>query len=216
VIYIDSGTGELTIKKDTGAAVSLEAGGGGASPLTTKGDIFGYAAADARIPVGTNTHVLTANSAVALGVEWAVAPGGTPLTTKGDLFTYDTDVQRLAVGTDDFVLTADSAVGVGMKWAAAAGGGGGWAPTVTASKTGAYTAADDDVVLCDTSGGAFTVTLPASVANLRIVVKLVTAGSDLTIDGDGAELIDGTSDITLDTAGQARTLIGDGTGWHII
>ena len=216
VVYLDSGTGVLTIKKDSGSAVSLEAGGGGGSPLTTKGDVFGFTTVDARIPVGTDTHVLTANSAVALGVEWAVAPGGTPLTTKGDLFTYDTDVQRLAIGTDTHVLTADSAQPTGMKWAAAGAGGAGWDPQVTAVKTGAHTAADDEVVLCDTSGGVFTVTLPASVADLRIVVKLVTAGSDLTIDGDSAELIDGTATITLNVAGQSRTLIGDGTGWHII
>jgi len=48
-------------------------GGGGASPLTTKGDLFGFDTADARIPVGVDTQVLTANSAVSLGVEWAAA-----------------------------------------------------------------------------------------------------------------------------------------------
>jgi hypothetical protein len=40
------------------------------SPLTTKGDLWGYAAADARVPVGTNGKVLTADSAVANGVSW--------------------------------------------------------------------------------------------------------------------------------------------------
>jgi hypothetical protein len=48
-------------------------GGGGASPLTTKGDVWGYSAADARIPVGANGTVLTADSTVALGVKWAAA-----------------------------------------------------------------------------------------------------------------------------------------------
>jgi hypothetical protein len=96
------------------------------------------------------------------------------------------------------------------------GSASGWKPSPTAVKTGAHTAADNEVVLCDTSGGAFTVTLPPSVADLRIVVKLVTAGSDLTVDGDSAELIDGAAAITLNVAGQARTFLGDGTGWVII
>ena len=39
------------------------------SPLTTKGDLYGYAAAPARLPVGTNGQVLTADSAQALGVK---------------------------------------------------------------------------------------------------------------------------------------------------
>ena len=54
----------------------LEPGGGGSSPLTTKGDIFGYSSANARIPVGTDGQVLTAASSQALGVKWSTgAPG---------------------------------------------------------------------------------------------------------------------------------------------
>lgn len=51
---------------------------GGASPLTTKGDVFVYGSADARLPVGTDDQVLTADSAQALGVKWATpSTGGT-------------------------------------------------------------------------------------------------------------------------------------------
>lgn len=49
-------------------------GGGGSSPLTTKGDLYGFDTADARIPVGTNGQVLTADSTTALGVKWAAVP----------------------------------------------------------------------------------------------------------------------------------------------
>jgi len=48
---------------------------GGASPLTTKGDLFGYSTLDARLPVGTNDQVLTADSGETLGVKWADAGG---------------------------------------------------------------------------------------------------------------------------------------------
>jgi hypothetical protein len=44
--------------------------------LTTKGDVWGYSTTNARIPVGTNGQVLTADSAQALGVKWATPAGG--------------------------------------------------------------------------------------------------------------------------------------------
>jgi hypothetical protein len=44
------------------------------TPLTTKGDLFGYDTANARIPIGTNNQVLTADSAQALGLKWAAVP----------------------------------------------------------------------------------------------------------------------------------------------
>lgn len=46
---------------------------GATSPLTTKGDIWGYSTSDARIPVGANGTVLTADSTQSLGVKWASA-----------------------------------------------------------------------------------------------------------------------------------------------
>lgn len=58
-------------------ANQLAGGGGGGSPLTTKGDIFGFSTADARIPVGADGTVLTADSTAALGVSYQT-PGGGP------------------------------------------------------------------------------------------------------------------------------------------
>jgi hypothetical protein len=60
---------------DGGASygASLENGsgaGGTASPLTTKGDLWGYDTADARVPVGTNGYLLVADSTDAQGVVW--------------------------------------------------------------------------------------------------------------------------------------------------
>jgi len=50
--------------------------GGSASPLTTKGDLYGYSTTNARVAVGTNGQVLTADSTAATGVAWAAAGGG--------------------------------------------------------------------------------------------------------------------------------------------
>lgn len=49
---------------------------GTALPLTTKGDLFGYSTTNARVPIGTNGQVLTADSAEALGLKWASPAGG--------------------------------------------------------------------------------------------------------------------------------------------
>lgn len=46
-------------------------GSSSASPLTTKGDLFGYSTLDARIPVGANGKVLLADSAQTLGVGYS-------------------------------------------------------------------------------------------------------------------------------------------------
>ncbi len=48
-------------------------GGGSTSPLTTKGDIWGYSTTDARLPVGSNGQVLTVDSAQTFGFKWAAA-----------------------------------------------------------------------------------------------------------------------------------------------
>lgn len=54
-------------------------GGSLASPLTTKGDVWGYNTTNARIPIGTDGKVLTADSTNALGLSWQTpsAGGGT-------------------------------------------------------------------------------------------------------------------------------------------
>ena len=70
--------GMISYLKDTNATqyysgsawVSI---GGGASPLTTKGDLYTYSTTDARLGVGTNGQVLTADSAEATGLKWASA-----------------------------------------------------------------------------------------------------------------------------------------------
>lgn len=96
----------------------------------------------------------------------------------------------------------------------------GLARKVTA-KTGAYTATvDDSVIVASSAGGAFTITLPA-VANaegmILTVIKDDAAANAVTLDGNGAETINGAATVaTIDAQYDTITLYCDGTEWFII
>ena len=63
-------TATVTADWSTPGQVKLNATAGAGSPLTTKGDLYGYSTTNARVPVGSNGKVLTADSTAAAGVSW--------------------------------------------------------------------------------------------------------------------------------------------------
>lgn len=91
--------GTATVQKSTNASLALAQYQGGylyfisasnavffadagfTSPLTTKGDLFTWDTGNARLPVGTNGQVLTAQSSQATGLQWANAGGMTLIET---------------------------------------------------------------------------------------------------------------------------------------
>ncbi len=92
--YTSNGSGTIApITPPAGASVLYSTGGapswvtpssgGTTSPLTTKGDIWGYSTVNARIPVGTvNGAILVVDSSNALGVSWVtLTPTNTPTDT---------------------------------------------------------------------------------------------------------------------------------------
>jgi len=62
-------------------------GGGTASPLTTKGDLYTFTTVNARLPVGLNGLVLTADSSTPTGLSWAAGGGGGGGSVVGFNFT---------------------------------------------------------------------------------------------------------------------------------
>jgi len=74
-----------------------------------------------------------------------------------------------------------------------------------------------DVVLADASSGAITLTLPSAEEGLSFDIKKSdTSINKITINPDAAELIEGLSDIKLDTYLQSFTVVSDGTGWYVL
>ena len=74
---------------------------GGGSPLTTKGDIYGFSTVDARIPIGANDTVLTADSTQALGLKWA-APAGSGGMTLISTTTLSSTSTTISVAANSY------------------------------------------------------------------------------------------------------------------
>ncbi len=87
-----------------------------------------------------------------------------------------------------------------------------------ATKTGAYIiTAADSIILADASGGAFTVTLPPAAVNNTFTIKKVDAsGNVVTVDGDGAETIDGALTAALAAQYESLTVITNGANWFVV
>jgi hypothetical protein len=83
--------------------------------------------------------------------------------------------------------------------------------------TGNYTAADETVILVNT--GTATITLPAAstVTGRTYYIKKISASAGtITIDGNGAETIDGAATKTLTTQYQGMQIVCNGAAWFIV
>ena len=140
-----------------------------------------------------------------------MAPG-----TDGNLISYDASGNPVAVATGNAAQVLTSAgAGAPPVFADAAGGGTEW----QAVKTANFTAAAGQGVFCNTTGGAFTLTLPAGSLGDEVAFIDYAGTFDsnaLTIDQNGSEKIAGSTDpLTVSVERAANTLVYvDGTqGW---
>ncbi len=78
---------------------------------------------------------------------------------------------------------------------------------------------DNSVVLVDAAAGAVAVALPAAstvAGRVFNIKRLDGTVNTVTVDPDGAELIDGATTAALTIQYESVTLVSDGTGWSIL
>lgn len=99
-----SGTAVQTAIEDLDAAIS--GGGIAATIVDAKGDLIAATAADtvARLAVGTNGHVLTADSTQSTGLKWAAAGGG--YFSRGVIRVDDNTSKTFGVNSTSYVVAA--------------------------------------------------------------------------------------------------------------
>jgi hypothetical protein len=88
------------------------------------------------------------------------------------------------------------------------------------SKSGDYTATDnDDVILVTTAGSTITITLPAASGRTGKVfnIKKVDSGTGkVVVDGNGAETIDGLASVQIAFQYETIHIVCDGSGWQFV
>ena len=140
--------------------------------------------------------------------------------------TYD-------IGVGDEVLTQKLQIGMARARYSIAGflkgSGGSYIPTLRIAsavqartvvhKNAGYTATITDLfILCDASGGAFTITLPAVSGNIGImyhIKKIDSSANAVTVDASGAETIDDSTTAVIISQYDSISIISDGVEWWI-
>jgi len=88
------------------------------------------------------------------------------------------------------------------------------------TKTANYTVTtNDDVIFADPTSGSFVLTLFTAVGNAGRVLKIKNIGTNfntVTIDGAGAETIDGFTTRVLSTTNETITIVSTGSAWQVL
>jgi len=180
---------DITSLSGLTTALSVAQGGTGATTLTG-------------LVKGNGTSAFTTATA---GTDY-VAPSTTVNghALSSNVTVTSTDVLPTQTGNSGKYLTTN---GTSASWATVAGGGGDFVFTVV-SKTTAYTPNDGEFVVCNSTGGGFTVTLPAASNGARIRVGLLSGTNAVLVQS-----VVGATSVSFNTVGQTQEFYSDGTNW---
>lgn len=152
-----TGAGVASVVKGANGIVTVTiSGGGGASPLTTKGDLYTFSTVDARLGVGTDGQLLSADSTAPNGLKWITASGTGTVTSVASAngtitVTNPTTTPDLAVVSAPILTNARTIGGVSFN---------GSANITVATATGGFTISGGDLAL-----GANNITITGSIGS---------------------------------------------------
>jgi len=208
---ITDGTKDLSISALTCAgAVTLNGnvtlGNGTPDDITVTGSLA------SSIPIKTTNSFDIGSSTLGLRSIYFGSSGGafsTRLIGGAAASSYTITLPASGPSVTGKTIISDASAGLSFRYA----------EKFTGSKTSAYTATGDETIIpVDTSGGAFTVTLPAAASYAGKQLTIVKTSTDFnacTIDGDGSETINGSATTSINTQYESLTIACDGSNWYI-
>ena len=147
-------------------------------------------------------------TSVDMSVPTGFAISGNPVTTSGTL------ALAFASGYSLPTTTKQSNWDDAYTWVV---NNGAYSVTSVTTTHTVTAASGTKIIKADTTGGAFTVTLPTAVGNTATIIIKKSAGTAaLTVDGAGTETIDGGLTATINKVYESITLISDNTNWQIV
>lgn len=188
-------------------------------PTSTKGS--GDATPKTTFQINAPNIPITHSGVVATIGTIPIAGGGTgqvtkapafdalqPMTTSGDIIYGGASGTgtRLGVGSTGDVLTVAGGI---PSWAAPSGG----SSTPIITKTTTYTMLNSDrIILVDSSGGAWTLTIPAAAAgNQNTIYRIKKISTDLAL-----VTLSGGLSTSVATSGEEIEIVNDGTTWQVL
>jgi len=212
-------------------------GGTGATTFTDAGVLLGNGTGAIQVTsAGTAGQVLTSNGA---GVDptFQNATSGAPVGAQYVTLATDATLtnERVLTGTANQIIVTDGGAGAAVTLSTPQSiattsivtfGGiilGAMRVSRTASAAGNYTVLTTDMIVGKTgiTGGGDTVTLPAAataaVGRLYVIKDEsgTAATNNITIDGNGAETIDGSTTVAINTNYGSVSLYTDASNWFI-
>jgi hypothetical protein len=192
----------------TGGTVTSVGGTGTVNGLTLTGTVTSSGNLTLGGTLSGVANSALTNSSVTVTAGTGMSGGGAVALGSSVTLT-NAGVTSIVAGTGITISGATGAVTV------SASGGAGFS-----AKTTTYTAASGDNILANTSGGSWTLTLPASPSTGNTVQVMDSNGTfdtfPLTVARNGQTIMGAAEDMTLSLEGVATTFVYNGSTWRVI